>query len=194
MVDVYGLGPLVPNTIMVGDTQDPAHYDQFIDMITHVHASSRNLLIVRDPKDLEFGDHERIDIWWSGMRSNGGLMMVLSYLLRTSLPWNNADIRLKKIVQSEQAAESAGRNLSHITQNMRTGARTETIVSNGRPFQEIIHESSQGADLVFIGMAHPPKVDDYLEYYRNLRSWSEELPSTIFTLAAEDVSFGKVLT
>ncbi len=193
MVDVYGLGPLVPNTVMVGDTKNPDHYERFAQMITHIYASNRNLLVVHDQEEVGFGDHQRIDIWWSGMKQNGALMMVLAYLLRTSINWRNADIHMKMIVESDKAAESASQNLKYITSNMRTGAMRDVIVNRDRSFREIIRESSQGADLVFLGMAHPPKVDDYVKYYRNLRSWTEELPSTVFVLAAEEVSFGKVL-
>ena len=53
----------------------------------------------------------RIDVWWGGLKRNGGLMITLAYLLQTSLPWRGAEVRIKMVVPSETAAAGAGPNL-----------------------------------------------------------------------------------
>ena len=49
------------------------------------------------------------------------------------------------------------------------------------------------ADLVFLGMREPEPDSDYQPYYERMRALAEEMPTTAFVLAAEDVPFGEVL-
>jgi len=95
------------------------------------------------------------------------------------------------VVENEEAAADAQQNIARIVDRIRTGANTEVIVSEGRSFDEILHESSKDADLVFMGMAEPD--ENFAEYYKNIQSRLDGLPTTILVLAAEEISFGEVL-
>ncbi len=64
-------------------------------------------------------------------------------------------------------------------------------MSEGRPFPEILQESSRDADLVFLGMAVPG--EDFADYYDDLRERATGLPTTVFVLTSEQVGFGEVL-
>jgi hypothetical protein len=66
-------------------------------------------------------------------------------------------------------------------------------VSDGRPALDILHDSSQGADLVLMGMAAPDDEGDFAEYFERLRERTADLPCTVFVLAAEDIAFREVL-
>lgn len=190
LVDAYGLGALVPNTIILGDSQDDELRQDYCNMIAHFHAQQRNVLVVHDQEE-GFGERKQIDIWWGGLRGNGGLMMILGYLLQSSREWWDVEVNLKMVVDSEEAAEDAQQNISRIVDRIRTGAKTEVIFSKGRSFNEILHESSKDADLVFMGMAEPD--ENFAEYYKNLQSRLDDLPTTILVLAVEDISFDEVL-
>ncbi len=126
------------------------------------------------------------------MKGNGGLMMILAYLLQSSRGWWDAEVRVKMVVDSERAAEDAHQNLTNFIEKARTGAKAEILVSNGRSFDEILHESSKNADLVFMGMAKPGN-GNYSKYYENVQNRLEDLPTTIMVLAAEEISFGDIL-
>ena len=69
----------------------------------------------------------------------------------------------------------------------------EVIVADGRPFNEILKESSEGADLVFLGMKEPEPGGDYVRYYEGLLARTEGLPTTAFVLAAEDLEFEEIM-
>jgi len=116
---------------------------------------------------------------------------MVAYLLASSRSWWNAKIRLKMVVDSENAADDARKNLLELIEKARTGAIPEIIVSNGRSFKSIIHESSQDADLVLMGMAKPD--DDFASHYTEVQEWLEDMPTTLMILAAEEISFGDVL-
>jgi solute carrier family 12 sodium/potassium/chloride transporter 2 len=191
LVDAYGLGALVPNTILLGDSQTAAHRARFCEMIAHCHAAQRNVIIVRDDESRGFGRRRRIDVWWGGLKGNGGLMMILAYLLQTDLGWREAQVYIKMVVPTGAAAQDAQANLEEIVAESRTGAIPQVLVSNGRSFEEMLHTSSQDADLVFLGMAEPH--ENYVAYYEGLRARTQEMPSTVFVLAAEEIAFREML-
>ena len=191
LVDSYGLGALVPNSIILGDSENEEYLNQYCDMITHFYNLQRNVIIVHDNKEKGFGTKKVIDIWWGGLQGNGGLMMILAYLLQSSLSWWDAKVRIKMVVGDETAAESAQQNLSEIITKIRIDAEAQVLVSNGRSFSEILHESSIDADLVFLGMAEPD--ENFSSYYKQIQKRLKNLPTTIMVLAAEEISFGEVL-
>ncbi len=191
LVDTYGLGALVPNTILLGDSEEPGQHAAFCKMITHFYRARRNTLIIRYNEERGFGAHRRIDIWWGGMNKNGSLMKIIAYLLSSSIPWRGADVWIKMVVPNEAAARIARPRLSALLERTRTGARPEIIVAGGRSFEQILHDESRDADLVFLGMAEPG--DDFSGYYGSLQQRVQNMPTTVLFLAAEDVPFGQVL-
>ncbi|HUG02018.1 MAG TPA: hypothetical protein VML95_09140 [Longimicrobiales bacterium] len=126
-------------------------------MITNLHAARRNVII---------------------LQKNGGLMILLAYLLRTSVDWGLAHVRLKLVVEDASAAAGARANLREVIGDLRIGASSEVLVSGGRPFPEILRESSASEDLVFLGLAQPG--EDFTEYYARTVALADDLPSTAF--------------
>jgi amino acid transporter len=192
LVETYGIGPLVPNTIVLGDTEEPKHRDRYCQLLTELHCAHRNVVIFRENHELRFGRRRRIDVWWGGRQSNGGLMLLLADLLRTNIAWRNADIVLKLVVADEAAAQAAEANLDTLLKQFRVAAMTKVIVANGRSFETILHESSQHADLIFLGVAAPQ--EHFVHYYENLQMRTAGLPTTAFVLSAADFAFSYVLT
>ncbi len=191
LVSTYGLGTLVPNTVLVGATEREDARIDYCHMISQFHAAQRNTLIVRHNEQRSFGARRHIDVWWGGRKGNGALMVILSWLVSTSLQWRGSTVTVKMVVPTESASVGARANLENILHASRTNALTEVIVSEGRPFWDIIRESSASADLVFIGMAEPGH--DFDAYYRQLQENTRGLPTTVFALAAEDLEFGEVI-
>jgi len=192
LVETYGLGTLVPNTILLGDNLDPSHRARYCQMVEHFYFARKNVIIVRDDEVRGYGNRRVIDIWWGGLQGNGALMLILAYLLQSSHRWQGARVRLKMVVPTEEAARDARKNLGVMAERTRTGAEPHVLVSNGKPFFEILEESSSDADLVFMGMARPGK-GDFENYYAELRDRTDGLPSTVFVLAAEEIAFREVL-
>jgi amino acid transporter/CheY-like chemotaxis protein len=192
LVEAYGLGPLSPNTFLLGASQEQQDRPAYCELLEHLYAHRRNVVVVRDDESHGFRDRRRIDIWWGGLKGNGSLLMILGYLLRNSLPWRGAEVHLKMVVPNARAAEGARENLARVAAATRTGLSPHVLVAEGRPFHDILHESSQDADLVIMGM-RPPDGDGYEAYYQNLQEKTRDLPMTLFVLAAEEVAFRDVL-
>ena len=192
LVETYGLGPLVPNTILLGDSEEPSRREQFCNAIAQIHASKRNVVIFHENIQQGFGGRRRIDVWWGGIQANGSLMLLLAYLLHTDINWRNGRIYLKLVVPDDAAAAAAADNLKEYIEKLRIDVTPQVLISQGRPFREILRQHSRNADLVFMGMATPK--ENYMEYYENLQAKIADLPSTIFVLAAPDFAFSSVLT
>ena len=194
LVETYGLGPLVPNTVVMGDSEQPERRESFCNAIAEIHASQRNLVIFHENQQQHFGFRRSIDVWWGGMQANGNgsLMLLLAYLLRTDINWRNARIYLKLVVSDRAAAAAAKENLNELSKNLRINVIPKVIVAEGRPFNAILQQSSRNSDLVFLGMAQPS--ENFTEYYESLQARVINLPSTVFVLAAPDFAIGEVLT
>lgn len=192
LVETYGLGPLVPNTIVMGDSEEPTRRQAFCQAIAEIHASQRNLVIFHENQKQGFGFRRTIDVWWGGLQNNGSLMLILAYLLRTDINWRNARIYLKLVVADEVGAVAARDNMKDLSDRLRIDVIPKIIIAQQRSFDEILARSSRNSDLVFLGMAEPQ--ENFMEYYESLQVRVAKLPSTIFVLAASDFAFGEVLT
>jgi len=205
LLETYGMGPLVPNTVLLGDTEEPSldSIERYCQTIRMCHDAKRNVIIYRAEHNVDSSPEmltppmftrdqkKQIDVWWGGLQSNGGLMLILAYLLRTSWQWRAADIRLKLVVSNEAAAQAAEANLTNLTNSLRIGAQSEIILAEGRPFNEILRQSSASADLVFLGLALPD--ENMPVYYQSLQERIADLPPTILVLAAENLDFSEML-
>jgi len=197
LVEAYGIGPLIPNTVLVGDTEEVSSQDRFCQMVATCHGAKRNVLILRTqpdaypPMDRQFYSRRRIDVWWGGLQANGGLMLILAYLLRTSWRWRDAEVCLNLVVPDSNAQGAAEQNLHQLVKGLRIGAVPRVIVADGRPFDDILATTSRTADLVFLGLAVP--ADNFGDYYLDLKRRTSVLPATMFVLASEDLEFAEVL-
>jgi amino acid transporter len=193
LVRTYGFGPLVPNTVLVGATSRSENVDVYCDTLRALHALRRNVVVLRYNPERGYGEHRRIDVWWGGLQKNGGLMMILGYLLRTSVEWRRATLVVKLMVPDQRAAEAARANLDRIVSNLRIGAEIDVLIGERADFPQRLRSASADADLVLIGMAVPDRVDDFAAYYRRMQEITEGMPTTAFVLASEEVDFAEVL-
>jgi len=195
LVEAYGFGHLVPNTIILGASEHEDRRDRYCKMIETFHRKQRNVVIIRDPEHVGFGRRRTIDVWWGGLQANGGLMLVLAYLLRTNVDWQEAEVRLKLAVTTPEAARDARANLEELLADLRIGEVTlDVIVAGERPFPEVLKGASADADIVFLGMASPTDTEEeFRSYYDRLQEISAGLPPTAFVLAAGTLEFAEVL-
>ncbi|MDY6897457.1 MAG: Na-K-Cl cotransporter, partial [Cyanobacteriota bacterium] len=191
LVEAYGLGPLVPNVILLGDSEQVTRRDQYCNMIAQLHEAKRSIMILRENAELGFGQFHRIDVWWGGMQDNGGLMLLLAHMLRSTIEWRNAQIYLKLVVPNEAGAKDAEANISAILAKFRILAIPEVIVADNRSFETVLHESSRDADIIFLGMATPQE-RDFTEYYEQMHARTSNLPTIMYVMAAPDFNFAEV--
>ncbi|MCF8229023.1 MAG: amino acid permease [Bacteroidales bacterium] len=187
----YGLGNLVPNTVMLGSTERKEHHDDFARMISYFHESRKNIIVVKFNENRQFGRNKRIDLWLRGIRYNGALMIILAYLMQHSIPWYGAQIVIRMIVKDKEARQELEENLLNLTKNFRMKLNISVMLSEGKSFEQIAHEKSSDADLMILGLATPG--ENFIAYYQDLTEKIKDLPTTMFVLASQDMKFEEIL-
>ncbi len=191
LVNSYGLGSLMPNTILLGDTEEESHHHDYTEMINHFYKSKRNVIILQDIKLMDFKLKKSVDIWWGGLKGNGALMMILGHLIQHSPHWQNIEICLKMVVPNQKALKDAKNNLNQIITQFRLQFKQKIIVANGESFTDILKRESATKDLVMLGLKKPDS--DFENYYKEFKANTKEISWKIFVLAAQDIEFADVL-
>lgn len=196
LVEAYGLGKLVPNTIVMGGSENADIREKYCGMIQSFYEMQRNVVLIHggeseEPDSIRKKKKKRIDVWWGGFKGNGGLMMILVYMLQNSLTWKGAEIHLKIVVNKKEALSEIEMNMRSIIDQIRFDAEVDVIPSNGEAFHEIFRKSSSDADMVMLGMATPD--ENFTKYYESMLHLTKDMPTSVFVLAGQEISFGEVL-
>lgn len=190
--NAYGLGPLVPNTILLGDTTDVSHHKSYAEMITHFYQSRKNVIILKDELPLANRNKIDVDLWWGGLKGNGGLMMVLAYMMENSPHWQQVSVTIKMVVTSQKATVEASRNLDDLLASIRVGFKKKILVSEKGNFFELLSKDSQSADLVLCGLKKPDS--DFSEYFEDLKNKTASIQRKLFVVASHDIAFKEILS
>ena len=192
LVEAYGVGPLIPNSVLLGQNYELSKdRKKFCSLVKDLYTAKRNVFILRAVEESGFRKRKRIDIWWGGLQGNGALMLILGYLTQTSLMWKGSEVHLRMVVKDEIAKQEALQNLKGIIEKTRTNFIPHVITSDKQKFAEQVLEHSRDADLVFLGIRKPD--DNFLNYWDELLTNTNDLPATVFILAAEEIAFKDVL-
>ncbi|MCF7837471.1 MAG: Na-K-Cl cotransporter [Candidatus Marinimicrobia bacterium] len=199
LISTYGFGPLTPNTILIGETEAPAHFIEYAQLIRQARIRRRNLVIVRQPDDAEgpadaAGDG-RIDLWWRGEGQNASFMLTLAHLLGRSGAWSAARLTLNAIADDEAQGEALRAHLAAFIAEARIEAEHRVLIKTHGDVFAMIREQSRDARLVFIGLRPPgdsEEVEAYSGYYETLLRNTQGLPLTALVLAGEGIDFGRI--
>ncbi|MDH3247499.1 MAG: Na-K-Cl cotransporter [Acidimicrobiia bacterium] len=194
LVEAYGLGSLVPNTVLMGDgltTADPGEYGT---MIARIHQANRSVVVVRAEPDRGFGQRKTIDVWLHGIRGNGALMITLAHLLATSLDWRGARITVRMIVENPEGRDEARSNLRTLIDATRIEAGVEVLVDE-RPPTVVISEASRHTDLTFIGLATPKNGNEsaFTDQMHQLVDRTSRIPTVAYVLASAEANIEHIL-
>ena len=200
MIQSYGMGPLRPNTILLGDSKNRGDIEAYVELFRFINQNHRNLAVmVQGHKSYSAGHAKKIDVWWGRERQNAGLMLALGYMLLNNPDWEDSELTLKSIVVSEEEKESAQKSLRHFLADGRLDIGLEVLVHENwksrSKLKEAIVNSSHEADLVFMGMRPPSpgeSTDDYAQYYKGMMNMVMGLPTVILVVAAEKIDFANI--
>ena len=192
LVESYGFGPIVPNTVVVGHPE-PGNLDGFGSLVRLVSDSHRNVIVADGDEDIL--PSGAIDIWWRGRHSNAALTLALAFLLRRADCWRKYKLRVNMIV-ADKDSTTADEQLEEFLAHARVDAETR-IIESTRPFAETIVENSSDAALTFLGMRRPAADESdsaYGEYFHTLWESLSGLHFPVFVLANEEVEFNRIFT
>ncbi len=192
LINAYGLGTLVPNTVLLGDTKEATHHQAYANLILHLFRGRRNVMILQDDIPLTSKSNLDVDIWWGGLKGNGALMMILGYMIQSSPHWHKVNIHVKMVVATQKAALETEKNLNQLLAKMRVNFSRTIIVSNGKSFFDILATQSVDTHLVILGLKQPD--EQFSDYFNNLKLKTRSIPRKLFVLASQDISFSDILS
>lgn len=175
----YSIGGLRPNTLLISmpSPRDAQRWERFEATVRILASFDRNLLAFK-PGELATKKRRRtIDLWWRGER-NGSLMALLAYLLTLDRNWSGANIRVMRVVSSDEEEREARIMLGKLRDLTRIRARIEVIRTSEPPAEVIASKSGQVADIVLLGM-NAESGEEARLYLQQALPLLEQLPSTL---------------
>ena len=175
-----GIAGLHSNTVMFGWPRRKERLESQLRIMRAVSHAGKSTIIARVHSGHAPSVGKRIDIWWGGLQNNGDLMLLLAYLLRLNPEWSGARLYVRSVARDEQERRRQIDALAKLIPETRIQAEAEIIVQPaGRTFIEVLHETSGGADVVFLGLSQPNPGDE-ADYAQHLNDLVSGLRTTIF--------------
>ncbi|XP_030032006.1 solute carrier family 12 member 4 isoform X2 [Manduca sexta] len=136
LVQTTGLGGLKPNTVIVGWPYTWRHSEEaleprwrgFLHTVRAVTAARMAMLV---PKGINFFPDStekvsgNIDIWW--IVHDGGMLMLLPFLLRQHRTWKNCKMRIFTVAQMEDNSIQMKKDLKMFLYQLRIEAEVEVV-------------------------------------------------------------------
>lgn len=200
MINAYGFGPFVPDTILVGVPMKEPQLRSMSALASFIAERRRSAVFVRERQGDVVSDKrssrvDRIDVWWRGQNQNGPFMLALASLMAQSSE-RKTHIRLCQIAERGVDPAEARKLLSDFLSSSRVEADVLVVAC---PFAKspvsVIAEESADARYTFIGLRPPRELEtpeSYADYFRQMRESTAPLPSAVFTLAADGVDFRQI--
>ena len=180
----YGVGNFEANSVMVGWPEKKERVPPYVDMLRDLVTLDRSLLVVKHSPERQFGDGRNIHIWWGGLAGNGGLMLLLAFLITAHYRWRNARITVLTVVSDDAHRAEAQKNLEKLLTSARIEADTRVILRQGRSIPDIMHVESDQADLAIIGFVLPDPGMPVEPFFDRMNRIIEQLPTTILVHSA----------
>lgn len=134
LVQTTGLGGMKPNTVILGwpygwrQSENERTWRVFLQTVRNVTASRMALLV---PKGINFFPDStekvvgNIDVWW--IVHDGGLLMLLPFLLKQHRTWKNCKMRIFTVAQMEDNSIQMKKDLKKFLYDLRIEAEVEVV-------------------------------------------------------------------
>ena len=137
--------------------EDPEHIDEILQTIPLVKATEFDICLLAS-NERGFGSKHSIHIWvTSEDLINGGLMILLGYVIMGHKEWKNAEIKITAVVPEEQL-DAYEKQLKNDVKQGRLPISHQNIEiiekKNEVDIKEVINQRSQDDDLIMIGFRY----------------------------------------
>lgn len=157
IMQTHGIAGLEPNTALIGWARDPEVQKGQLQLMSGLVALGKSTLFLSYDNDRGFGQRKQIDVWWRGRDRNAELMLLLAHVIQQSRPWEGAQIRVLRLIASEEGRQGTEDHIAQFLKKVRVEAEPVILVrsSGEEPFHEVLRKNSTGSDLIFLGLRVP---------------------------------------
>ncbi|XP_039996498.1 solute carrier family 12 member 6-like isoform X1 [Xiphias gladius] len=135
MIQSSGLGGMKPNTVVMGwphawrQSEDPQSWKTFINTVRVTTVAHLALLVPKNislfPSNSEPYTEGYIDVWW--IVHDGGMLMLLPFLLRQHKVWRKCGMRLFTVAQIQDNSIQMKKDLVAFLYHLRIEAEVEVV-------------------------------------------------------------------
>uniref|UniRef100_A0A672NE60 Solute carrier family 12 member 5-like n=1 Tax=Sinocyclocheilus grahami TaxID=75366 RepID=A0A672NE60_SINGR len=135
LVQAGGLGGLLHNTVLAcwprnwKQAEDHQSWRNFIELVRETTAASKALLVPKNisafPSNGERFTEGHIDVWW--IVHDGGMLMLLPFLLRQHKVWRKCKMRIFTVAQMDDNSIQMKKDLTTFLYHLRIDAAVEVV-------------------------------------------------------------------
>ncbi|XP_074646904.1 solute carrier family 12 member 4-like isoform X2 [Tubulanus polymorphus] len=135
LCQIEGLGGMRPNTVMLGwptqwgQNHHTTTWRTFVDTIRVVNKMANALVVLKGvdnfPSNYDKISSGTIDVWW--IVHDGGMLMLLPFLLRQHKVWKNCKTRIFTVAQMEDNSVQMEKDLRTFMYHLRMDAEVEVV-------------------------------------------------------------------
>ncbi len=184
VAQAHGIGRLEPNTVLMGWSQAAAGRATLMRLLRNLADLDKSVLFLSVGDERGFGQRCVINVWWGGRGGNADLMLLLGYLISRSNDWHDAELRLSRIVESEEGAEQTRAHMNTLLEEVRVEATPNIVVRGERPIEALFAEHSRDVDLTVLGM-QAPAADAAETYGERLETFAEAVGTVLLVYNAQ---------
>ncbi|MBQ4437614.1 amino acid permease [bacterium] len=181
-VQSNGIAGLRSNTIMMCWPDEVGKYlPKYLSVMRRMSTLKKSTVIGKVSPDFDVKNSQKtIHVWWGGLQRNGDLMLLLAYLLTKSPAWDDAVIKLLRMVSDESEKEGAEAELRKLSADSRINAEPMIVIKEkDELFEHVLSRVSSSADVVFLGLNTPAKGEEE-DYAKKLEIFAEPLKAVFF--------------
>jgi amino acid transporter len=175
----YSIGGIRPNTALVKmpPARNTAARERFLERVETIATFDLSLAVLKPGDIAPNKEQRRIDLWWRGEK-NGSLMAMFAYLLTLDDTWSSAEIRIMRVVRTDDEEREAREHMAALKKHTRLPAEIRVLRTEDHPLDVIAATSGGVADLVLLGMK-ATGADEARRSLEVLDPMLDRLPTTV---------------
>ncbi|MCB1119287.1 MAG: amino acid permease [Chlamydiia bacterium] len=191
MVTTYGLGPITPNTLVFGYSDNGDYDKETVNILSLANQLGKNVIFLKDDGEKASGS---LDIWWDeSNKMNGEFMLVLAHMLSGTPRFSQNKVCVKCIVQTEEGREQREAYFHQLFAKSRLNVEIRVLVIPDQTeiTTKLISRFSSNSALTFVGLDHP-STQGFPTYFKNKMHEMRSLKRAAIVMGSEKIRLNKV--